>query len=112
MTKAGRCRWMFESECFNTLNNQGYYIEHNYGHGKQHLSYNMYLLTLLAFCFHQVCELTDGFYQACRKKFGSKRYMRESFRGDMRRMIFESWELLMDFELNPDDWEVTNVKKL
>ncbi len=51
----------------------------------------MYLLTLLAFYFHQVFELTDGFYQACREKFGSKRYMWESFRGDLRRMIFDSW---------------------
>ena len=27
----------------------------------------MYLLTLLAFTFHQVFELTDGMYQACRE---------------------------------------------
>ncbi|MCU7940831.1 MAG: hypothetical protein KZQ68_16240 [gamma proteobacterium symbiont of Bathyaustriella thionipta] len=60
MALAGRCRWKIENECFNTLKNQGYYIEHNYGHGKQYLSYNMYLLTLLAFYFHQIFELTDG----------------------------------------------------
>jgi len=111
LSQAGRCRWKIENECFNTLKNQGYYIEHNYGHGKKYLSYNMYLLTLLAFYFHQIFELTDGAYQACRVKFGSKRYMWESLRGDIRGLIFESWELLMDFELNPDDWIVTKVKK-
>jgi hypothetical protein len=32
MTKAGRCRWKIENECFNTLKNQGYYHAHNCGH--------------------------------------------------------------------------------
>ena len=54
LVQAGRCRWKIENECFNTLKNQGYDIEHNYGHGKKYLSYNMYLLTLLAFYFHQI----------------------------------------------------------
>ncbi len=71
----------------------------------------MYLLTLLAFYFHQIFELTDDLYQACRVRFGSKRYMWESLRGDIRRVIFDSWEVLMDFELNPDKWEVTKVRK-
>ena len=51
LVKAGRCRWKIENECFNTLKNQGYHIEHNYGHGKKNLCYNFYLLTLLAFFF-------------------------------------------------------------
>jgi hypothetical protein len=111
LAQAGRCRWKIENECFNTLKNQGYHIEHNYGHGKQHLSYNMYLLTLLAFYFHQIFELTDGSYQACRKKFGSKRYMWESFRGAIRVILFEDWATFYDFMLNPDDWDVTATKK-
>ena len=71
----------------------------------------MYLLTLLAFYFHQLFELTDGAYQACRRKPGSKRYLWEVFRGDMRQLIFTSWVAIMDFILNPDDWEVIRVKK-
>jgi hypothetical protein len=112
LAQAGRCRWKIENECFNTLKNQGYYIEHNYGHGKKNLSYNMYLLTLLAFYFHQVFELTDGAYQACRKKFGSKRYMWESFRGAIESFIFEDWAHFYDFKLNPDDYEVAISKKV
>jgi hypothetical protein len=49
MVKADRGRWKIENECFNTLKNKGYHLEHNYGHGKQSFSVNMYLLTLLAF---------------------------------------------------------------
>ena len=29
--RAGRCRWKIENETFNTLKNQGYNFEHNYG---------------------------------------------------------------------------------
>jgi hypothetical protein len=111
LVQAGRCRWKIENECFNTLKNQGYYIEHNYGHGKNHLSYNMYLLTLLAFYFHQIFELTDGAYQACRVKAGSKRYLWEVFRGTVRFLVMDTWEEMMDLYLNPDDYEVTKTKK-
>jgi hypothetical protein len=55
----------------------------------------MYLLTLLAFYFHQVFELTDGAYQACRKKFGSKRYMWESFRGAIESFILRIGGIFM-----------------
>ena len=38
LSKAGRTRHKIENETFNTLKNQGYNFEHNYGHGHQHLS--------------------------------------------------------------------------
>jgi hypothetical protein len=69
----GRSRWKIENECFNSLKNQGYHMEHNFGHGEKHLSFNMYLSILLAFFMHQILELTDEAYQACRKKFGAKK---------------------------------------
>jgi len=112
LAQAGRCRWKIENECFNTLKNQGYYIKHNFGHGEKHLSYNMYLLTLLAFYFHQIFELTDGLYQACRKRFGSKRYLWECFRGNIRHFIYDSWEALVDQMLHPDDYQISAIKKL
>lgn len=31
--KGGRARWKIENETFNTVKNQGYEFEHNYGHG-------------------------------------------------------------------------------
>lgn len=110
MTRAGRCRWKIENECFNTLKNQGYHIEHNYGHGKKYLSHNMYLLTLLAFYYHQIFELTDGAYQACRKKLVSKRYMWEKFRSIISFFIMDSWEMVMDFVLNRDSYKIQAVK--
>ena len=95
LAKGGRCRWKIENECFNTLKNQGYCLNHNFGHGKQHLSHNMYLLTLLAFFFHQIFELSDPAYQMCRQSMGSKRHLWETFRALIRYFIFESWNDLM-----------------
>jgi len=71
----------------------------------------MYLLTLLAFYFHQIFELTDGAYQACRHKFGSKKYMWEVFRGTIRMLVFESWEQLMDFLLHREKYEAISLAK-
>ncbi len=33
--RGGRARWKIENETFNTLKNQDYHFEHNYGHGKK-----------------------------------------------------------------------------
>ena len=112
MSKAGRCRWKIENECFNTLKNQGYHLAHNYGHGDKNLSYNMYLLTLLAFYFHQIFELTDGVYQACRLSFGSKVHLWENFRATIRMIIVEDWAQLIDLMLRPDNYEVMRPKKI
>lgn len=107
LSKVGRSRWKIENECFNTLKNQGYAAEHNYGHGENHLSFNIYLLTLIAFLFHQVFELTDRLYQACRKKFGSKTHFWETLRAYAKILVFNSWEMLLDFALDPVKYGVT-----
>ena len=38
LMQGARARWRIENETFNTLKNQGYHFEHNFGHGYQHLS--------------------------------------------------------------------------
>lgn len=91
LAKAGRCRWKIENECFNTLKNQGYHLNHNFGHGQNNLSHNMYLLTLLAFFFHQILELSDPDYQLCRKRYVNKLALWETFRTLIIYFIFDSW---------------------
>ncbi len=106
LVRGGRCRWKIENECFNTLKNQGYYMSHNFGHGEKNLCHNFYLLTLLAFFFHQIFELTDRLYQASRVKFGSKRHMWETLRSYIKIIIFDTWEFLLEFALEPDNYNV------
>lgn len=104
LVRIGRCRWKIENEVFNTLKNQGYHIEHNYGHGGKHLSFNFFLLNLLAFFMHQIFELTEKLYQACRQKLGSKRNLWDHLRVSMRMLIFPDWETLLARVHTPSDF--------
>jgi hypothetical protein len=101
LVKIGRCRWKIENETFNTLKNQGYHIEHNYGHGKNHLSFNFFLLNLLAFFMHQIFELTYLPYQQLRKKFGSKRNLWDHLRACLYIVVFPDLNTYFEGLLNP-----------
>ena len=104
LARIGRCRWKIENETFNTLKNQGYHIEHNFGHGEEHLSFNFFLLNVLAFFMHQIFELTDHLYQACREKLGTKRSLWENLRVFMRSFFFSDWETLLRNVHTPSDF--------
>ena len=65
LVHAARARWKIENEAFNTLKNQGYHLEHNFGHGDRHLSEALFVVNLLAFFMHQIFELVDGRISAC-----------------------------------------------
>jgi len=104
LVRIGRCRWKIENETFNTLKNQGYHIEHNFGHGEKHLSINFLLLNLLAFFMHQIFELTDLLYQECRRAFGSRRNLWDHLRSSIHILIFPDWETLLRRLLRPSDF--------
>lgn len=95
LVKAGRARWKIENETFNTLKNQGYHIEHNFGHGQQYLSNNFFVLNLLAFFIHQILELCDRGYQYCRSKFSSRKEYWNNLRAAIRLMLFRNFEHLL-----------------
>jgi hypothetical protein len=103
LVKGGRCRWKIENETFNVLKNHGYHIDHNFGHGKKHLSMNFFLLNLLAFFSHQIFELSDVLYQQCREKFGSKRNLWEHLRVLVATIIFPDWETFLSYLLKPPE---------
>jgi hypothetical protein len=66
--RGGRARWKIENETFNTLKNQGYNFEHNFGHGYKNLSNILALLMFLAFAVDQVQFLTNQVFQALKQK--------------------------------------------
>ena len=102
LVKAGRARWKIENETFNTLKNQGYHLEHNFGHGKQNLSNNLLLLNLLAFLVHQILELTDRLYRSVRwKKFTSRKEFWNQLRCTFRILVFRNFEHMLAYILNP-----------
>jgi hypothetical protein len=69
--RGGRAKWRIENETFNTLKNQGYNFEHNFGHGYKNLCSIMAMLLMLAFFTDQACELLDDKYQKARAKLGT-----------------------------------------
>ena len=94
---AGRAHWKVENENFNVLKNQGYNFEHNYGHGKQHLSMVLLTLLLLAFLFHTVLHLSSLVYQAIRQALGTRRTFFNDLRALTRYLYFPSWDELLAF---------------
>jgi hypothetical protein len=80
LMQGARARWRIENETFNTLKNQGYHFEHNFGHGYQHLSVVFALLMMLAFLVDQVQQLCCPLFQAAWAKWGSKRLLWEKMR--------------------------------
>lgn len=80
LVAVARARWKIENETFNTLKNQGYNLEHNYGHGKQFLATNFALLMLLAFLVDQVAQAADKAFQAARAAYRTKKAMWERVR--------------------------------
>ena len=65
--QGGRARWKVENETFNTLKNQGYQFEHNFGHGEKNLHTVFALLMMLAFLIDQIQEAACGLFQAALK---------------------------------------------
>ena len=86
--RGGRARWKIENETFNTLKNQGYNFEHNYGHGEQHLSVVFAVLMMLAFLVDQAQQLCCALFQAVWAKLGSKR-----LRWERMRALFYTYHL-------------------
>lgn len=61
--KIGRARWKIENETFNTLKNQSYHFEHNFGHGKKNLSNNFATLMMLAFFVDQIQQASCALFR-------------------------------------------------
>jgi hypothetical protein len=80
LMRGGRARWKIENETFNTLKNQGYNFEHNYGHGEQHLSVVFAMVMMLAFLVDQTQQLCCALFRAVWTKLGSKRLLWERMR--------------------------------
>ena len=90
LMRGGRARWKIENETFNTLKNQGYHFEHNYGHGQQNLSVVFALLMMLAFLVDQLLQLTCRLFQAVWRKEGSKVRLWEHLRALFYSLEFAS----------------------
>jgi len=93
--RGGRARWRIENETFNTLKNQGYNLEHNYGLGKQHLSAVFAHLMMLAFLVDQAQQLCCPLFQAAWTKCSSKKLLWECVRSCFREFVAQSMTAIL-----------------
>lgn len=98
--RGGRARWHIENQTFNTLKNQGYAFEHNFGHGYQHLTEVFTHLMLLAFLIDQAQELACPLFQKALAKAGRKLYFWERVKNWFLIAHIKSWEAFYEAIIN------------
>ncbi len=103
---AGRTRWKIENENNNVLKNNGYHFDHNFGHGKQHLSNLLATLILLSFLLHTTLDWMDTAYCTVRSLLPSRRTFFEHLRALLQYVPFDDWGHLMRFMLRGLDGEI------
>ena len=99
LVTAGRPRWKVENETNNTLKTKGYHLEHNFGHGQQHLAALLATFNLLAFLLHTLLDLLDAQYRLRRQTLVSRKTFFDDLRALTRYLCFASWAHLLDFML-------------
>lgn len=92
--KAGRARWKIENETFNTLKNQGYNFEHNYGHGEQYLATVLAMLMMLAFLIDQIQERCCELFRQLRANLRTRAKLWDSMRSLFKVVRFASMSAL------------------
>lgn len=92
--RGGRARWKIDAkrETFNTLKNQGYHFEHNFGHGDKNLSVVFALLMMLAFLVDQAQQTACRLFQAVLNKIGCRTRLWEHIRSLFYTLQFNSME--------------------
>ncbi len=100
LMRGGRARWKIENETFNTLKNQGYHFEHNFGHGHQYLSTVLMHLMMLAFLIDQIQQRCCRLFQAAvSAALGKNRFWR-LVRSAFDLCLIPDWETLYRFIIN------------
>lgn len=107
----GRTRWHIENETINTLKNQGYQFEHNFGHGYKNLTTVFSMLMMLAFMIDQIQELCHELFKQALAKVGRRSYLWSTLRSLFFSFLVASWDDLWkaiafgfkDVELQPQD---------
>lgn len=89
--RGGRARWKIENEVFNTLKNQGYNLEHNYGHGSENLSINFIMMMFIAFFIDQVQLSSCQKFKDVMKKKIRISYVWNEIIAQVRQIFFSSW---------------------
>jgi hypothetical protein len=71
--ETGRARWQIENCQFNVMKNHGYYLEHNFGQGKNNLGEIIVCLCNLDFNYHILSDIIDPLWQKARNLYNTNK---------------------------------------
>ena len=101
LMRGGRARWKIENETFNTLKNQGYHFEHNFGHGEKNLSTVLMHLMMLAFLIDQIQQRCCRLFQAAVAVAQTKTRFWRKLRNRFDLCLIPDWETLYRSIIRP-----------
>jgi len=96
LAACARARWKIENESFNVLKNGGYHLEHNFGHGQEHLAALLVCFNLLAFAIHTVADLAKGAWRHARETLGPRSRFFHNLQSLTAYLVFSSWTELLE----------------
>ncbi len=110
VVKGARSRFHIENQTFNTLKNQGYEFEHNFGHGKKHLTYVFSMFMMLAFLMDQCLQKLNRRFQEALTFCGAKKYLWQHMLHNIYVYDFiPNFETLYDLIVRPPPVHVKSV---
>ena len=92
LMRGGKTRWKIENETFNTLKNQGYQFEHNFGHGKKNLNLVFTMLMFLDFTIDQLQQIGCHFFQEALNRWGSRAALWRKIKALFTTYYIDSWQ--------------------
>ena len=95
LASCARARWKIENETFNVLKNNGYHLEHNFGHGKKTLASLLVAMNLLAFSLHNASDMVETLWQQARTTCGTRIRLFNVMNSLTAYIVFPSWLSLM-----------------
>lgn len=107
--KGARARWKIENETFNTLKNQGYEFEHNFGHGKKHLHTVFASLMVLAFFIDQTLQKVNKRFQEALERAGSRKELWNHMLYTVQRMTVPDFETIYHIRVHPPPIYIPSV---
>lgn len=107
LMRGARARWKIENETFNTLKNQGYHFEHNFGHGQHNLSTVFAHLMMLAFMVDQLQQLCCPMFQKALQKCMKKKRLWETMRWFFCNCLVDCWEVLYHSIVNRPEFKLS-----
>lgn len=108
--KGARARWKIENETFNTLKNQGYEFEHNFGHGTQYLNQVFSNLMMLAFLVDQCLQRLNKRFQEALAKCRGKKYLWQRMLHMVNILEVPDFESLYEAIARPPPFSIPSVR--